>query len=63
VLDEGPEFALDATPSGHGLDILKGRLRALFGPQGGLALQRSGNQNQITLSIPQNTNGHAGVPG
>ncbi len=63
VLDEGPEFALDATPSGHGLDILKGRLRALFGAQGGLALQRSGNRNQLTLSVPQNTNGHASVPG
>jgi two-component system, LytTR family, sensor histidine kinase AlgZ len=63
VLDEGPEFALDATPSGHGLDILRGRLRALFGAQGGLALQRSGNRNQLTLSVPQNTNGHASVPG
>ena len=51
VRDEGPEFALDAAPSGHGLDILKGRLVALFGQQAGLALERSGNRNQITLSV------------
>ena len=63
VVDQGPEFALDATPSGHGLDILKGRLAALFGPQGGLALKRSGNCNQLTLSVPQSANGHASVPG
>ncbi len=63
VRDEGPEFALDAAPSGHGLDILKGRLVALFGQQAGLALERSGNRNQITLSVPQSANGHASVSG
>jgi len=63
VLDEGPEFGLETAPSGHGLDILKGRLAALFGRQGGLALERSGNRNQITLSVPQGANGHASVSG
>jgi sensor histidine kinase YesM len=63
VEDEGPEFALNAVPSGHGLDVLQGRLAALFGVEGRLALQRFGNCNQITLSVPQGVNGHAGVSG
>jgi two-component system, LytTR family, sensor histidine kinase AlgZ len=53
VLDEGPEFRLEAAPCGHGLDNLKGRLATLFGQQGGLALERHGNWNQMTLSVPQ----------
>ena len=63
VVDQGPEFALDATPSGHGLDILKGRLAALFGQQGRLALLRFGSSNQITLSVPQSGTAHASVSG
>ena len=63
VLDEGQEFALDAAPSGHGLDILKGRLKALFGHQGGLTLERSGDWNKITLLVPQGGKGYASVPG
>ena len=63
VMDEGPEFTLDTAPSGHGLDILKGRMTALFGHEGGLSLERSGNTNQITLSVPQGGNGHASLPG
>ena len=63
VQDEGPEFNLDAAPSGHGLDILKGRLAALFGQQAQIALRRSGGSNQITLSVPQSGNGHASVSG
>jgi len=63
VVDEGPEFTLDSASSGHGLDILKGRLAALFGQQGSLSLDRLGNCNQLTLSIPQSSNGHASVSG
>ena len=63
VQDEGPQFTLNDAPSGHGLDVLQGRLAALFGAEGRLALQRLGNCNQITLSIPQDRNGHAGVSG
>ena len=33
-LDEGPGFALESAPAGHGLDNLKGRLAALFGAAG-----------------------------
>ncbi len=63
VEDEGPQFTLDGAPSGHGLDILRRRLAALFGREGVLTLDRAGGRNQITLSVPQGQNGHAGVPG
>jgi LytS/YehU family sensor histidine kinase len=63
VLDEGPEFKLEGAPAGHGLEILKDRLTALFGPHGGLALERHDNWNQITLSVPQNGKSHESVPG
>lgn len=63
VRDQGPEFALDSAPSGHGLDILKSRLVALYGAHGGLSLERSGGCNSITLSIPQHGNGHARISG
>jgi sensor histidine kinase YesM len=63
VLDEGPEFQLEAAPSGHGLDILKDRMTALFGARGGLALERCDNWNQVTLLIPQNGQGYESVPG
>ncbi len=63
VLDEGPEFRLDRAPTGHGLDILKGRLSALFGDRANLALERCDTWNQITLSVPQSSNGHADVSG
>jgi LytS/YehU family sensor histidine kinase len=63
VLDQGPEFRLDAAPSGHGLDILRGRLNALFGDRAALALERRDSWNQMTLSVPQTGNGHARVSG
>jgi two-component system, LytTR family, sensor histidine kinase AlgZ len=61
VQDEGPEFTLDSAPPGHGLDLLKSRLIALYGRQGGLSLERRGGANRITLSVPQNGGGHASV--
>ncbi len=62
VRDEGPEFTLAAAPTGHGLDNLMSRLAALYGERGGLTLERCGDLNQITLSVPQG-NGHARVSG
>ncbi len=61
VLDQGPEFALEAAPAGHGLDNLKDRLSTLFGAQAGLCLQRRDAWNRITLSVPQLGNGYAGL--
>ena len=63
VLDQGPEFHLEAAPSGHGLDILRSRLTTLFGQRASLALERHDHWNRITLLVPQSANGHAGVPG
>lgn len=63
VSDPGPPFHLDSAPAGHGLDNLKGRLSTLFGDRAGLFLQRSDGRNNLTLSVPQLANGHAGIPG
>ena len=53
VLDQGPEFTLENAPAGHGIDILKQRLSALFGAQGALVLERRDDRNYLTLSVPQ----------
>jgi two-component system, LytTR family, sensor histidine kinase AlgZ len=63
VLDQGPEFSLEAAPAGHGLDILRGRLATLFGDRAALMLERRDQWNRVTLSVPQNANGHESVPG
>jgi LytS/YehU family sensor histidine kinase len=68
VSDSGPAFQLESAPAGHGLDNLKGRLSTLFGDRAALLLQRVGDRNNLTLSVPQLvtscvTNGHAGIPG
>ena len=60
VLDEGPEFKLENAPAGHGIDILKRRMAALFGAEGGLLLDRLEDRNRLTLSVPQT---HASIPG
>src|SRR5277367_1099574 len=63
VSDEGPEFTLDQSASGHGLDLLRSRLAALYGPRGSLSLARDGGHNRITLSVPQDGGGHARISG
>jgi sensor histidine kinase YesM len=63
VSDPGPAFQLESAPAGHGLDNLKGRLSTLFGDRAALRLQRSGDRNNLTLSVPQIVNAHAGIPG
>jgi two-component system, LytTR family, sensor histidine kinase AlgZ len=63
VSDSGPAFQLESAPSGHGLDNLKDRLSTLFGDRAALILQRVGGRNNLTLSVPQAANGHAGISG
>jgi len=63
VSDPGPAFQLESAPLGHGLDNLKDRLSALFGDRAALILRRVGGRNNLTLSIPQAVNGHAGISG
>jgi branched-subunit amino acid transport protein len=63
VLDQGPEFMLENAPTGHGIDILKRRMAALFGAEGGLLLERRDARNRLTLSVPQANGKHASIPG
>ena len=63
VSDAGPEFAIESAPSGHGLDNLKDRLKALFGAGASLTLERRDNRNNMRLSVPQAGNGHQSIPG
>jgi two-component system, LytTR family, sensor histidine kinase AlgZ len=59
VSDEGPQFALEFLPPGHGLDNLKGRLATLFGPNASLTLERHEHRNHMRLSVPE----HACISG
>jgi LytS/YehU family sensor histidine kinase len=61
ISDEGPAFALESAPAGHGLDNLKGRLATLFGEHAALTLERRENRNNLTLSVPQSGNGHPSI--
>jgi two-component system, LytTR family, sensor histidine kinase AlgZ len=57
VCDDGPGFALESAPPGHGLDNLKGRLATLFGQNASLTLERHEEHNHMQLSVPE----HAGI--
>jgi two-component system sensor histidine kinase AlgZ len=61
ISDDGPAFALESAPAGHGLDNLKGRLETLFGKNAALTVERLGNRNSVRLSVPQVPNGHQSV--
>ena len=63
VSDQGPAFALESAPAGHGLDNLKGRLSTLFGDQGTLSLERRDNWNRLTLLVPDHGTPHARISG
>ncbi|HEY6390332.1 MAG TPA: histidine kinase [Bryobacteraceae bacterium] len=57
VCDDGPSFALESAPAGHGLDNLRGRLATLFGQDAALTLERRERYNHMRLSVPE----HAGI--
>jgi two-component system, LytTR family, sensor histidine kinase AlgZ len=63
VTDQGPGFALESAPAGHGLDNLKDRLVSLYGDQAALTLDRRENQNSMILTVPYNGNPHARISG
>lgn len=63
VSDQGPGFTLESAPAGHGLDNLKDRLAALFGSHAALTLERTGERNNVILSLPQNGKSHSSIPG
>jgi len=63
VSDTGPEFTLEGAPSGHGIDTLRGRLAVLFGGNAGLKLERQGERNCLSLSVPQTEETYARISG
>ncbi|MGH9345455.1 MAG: sensor histidine kinase [Terriglobia bacterium] len=57
VWDDGPGFSLAATPNGHGLDNLAGRLASLFDENANLTVERKGAGTAVTIVLPQVRNG------
>ncbi len=53
VSDDGPGFALDSVPLGHGLDNLTARLALLFGAGARLELAPDGKYFTMRISFPQ----------
>ena len=53
VSDDGPGFALDSVPLGHGLDNLTARLALLFGVGARLELAHDGKYFTMRISFPQ----------
>jgi signal transduction histidine kinase len=53
VSDDGPGFALDSIPLGHGLDNLTARLALLFGGAARLEVVRNGRYFTMRMSFPQ----------
>ena len=52
VTDNGPGFDPDALKAGHGLDILAGRLRALYGERAKLEFNRNSRGMTVRLQVP-----------
>jgi sensor histidine kinase YesM len=52
VWDDGAGFTRAELRPGHGLDNLEGRLAALFGGRGRLALERAGGGMSVTVAVP-----------
>jgi len=53
VSDDGPGFALDSVPLGHGLDNLTARLALLFGGAARMEVVRNGKYFTMRISFPQ----------
>ena len=53
VSDDGPGFAMEAVPLGHGLDTLAGRLALLFGQEARLETFRNGRYAGVRVSLPR----------
>jgi sensor histidine kinase YesM len=53
VADSGSGFVRAALPAGHGLDNLRARLEALFGPAAGLSVPAPGARAVVSFSVPR----------
>jgi two-component system sensor histidine kinase AlgZ len=52
VWDDGPGFAAAAVENGHGVDTLRGRLTARYGPAATFDVTRSEGGTLVTVSLP-----------
>jgi sensor histidine kinase YesM len=52
VWDDGPGFAIDEAPAGHGLETLRARLAVLFGPAANLEATQADGGARVTMSLP-----------
>jgi LytS/YehU family sensor histidine kinase len=53
VTDDGPGFSPEALPAGHGIDLLQGRLQALFpGEDSRLAFERAPDSMTVVVRLP-----------
>ena len=55
VSDDGPGFDRDVLLGGHGLDLLQGRLDALFGEKASLEIARCDGRSVVTISLPRHS--------
>ncbi|HZP60964.1 MAG TPA: histidine kinase [Opitutaceae bacterium] len=53
VSDDGPGFTFASLRPGHGLENLRQRLAALFGPEGKMDVARRGKFTVVSLSFPR----------
>ena len=52
VMDDGPGFESDEEPSGHGLALLRDRLRMTCGESATLAITREGDATVVRIELP-----------
>jgi LytS/YehU family sensor histidine kinase len=52
VADDGPGFAADMRPDGHGLDLLEKRLRFVFGADAMLTVRSTPGDTAVTIDVP-----------
>jgi LytS/YehU family sensor histidine kinase len=52
VTDDGPGFAASTIPDGHGLALIRDRLRRLFGDDAALSVASREGRTTISLNIP-----------
>lgn len=59
VWDDGPGFSLKAIVSGHGLDILRGRLEALYGAAARFSVDQREEGAMVSIRVPMRDEGQS----
>jgi signal transduction histidine kinase len=52
VSDDGPGFASDPLPAGHGLELIKARLETIFGSAAGLSIASRPGHTTVSIELP-----------